>query len=221
MRTSFPLEKKMYGIDCDGHGTHCSGTVGSVSYGVAKATDIFGVRVLNCQGSGSWSDVIAGCDFVAGHSAELKVASLSIGGGVSQSVNDAIQRMIDSNVAVAVAAGNEDTDACNSSPASAPNALTVGATDDTDTRAYFSNYGSCVDIFAPGVAIMSTTLDGGRESWSGTSMATPHVAGVLALARVNSPGKNAMDIMNEVVTTADENLVADPVGSPNKFLYCP
>lgn len=211
----------MYGIDCDGHGTHCSGTVGSVSYGVAKATNITGVRVLNCQGSGSWSDVIAGCDFVGASTLQKKVASLSIGGGVSQSVNNAIQGMIDNDVAVAVAAGNEDADACNSSPASAPNALTVGATDDTDKRASFSNYGNCVDIFAPGVAIMSTTLDGGRESWSGTSMATPHVAGVMALARVHSPGKNAMEIMNDVMANADKDLVKDDYDNKYNFLYCP
>ncbi|PIK34221.1 hypothetical protein BSL78_28956 [Apostichopus japonicus] len=213
--------KKMYGIDCDGHGTHCSGTVGSSSYGVATGVNIWGVRVLNCQGSGSWSAVIAGCDFAADSSEPLKVASLSIGGGVSVSVNDAIQRMIDADVAVAVAAGNEDSDACNSSPASAPNCLTVGASDDTDTRASFSNFGSCVDIFAPGVAITSTVLDNGVASWAGTSMATPHVAGVMALARVEYPAKTAEQIMAHVKSTASTGLISDPQGSDNNLLYCP
>ncbi|XP_071852790.1 aqualysin-1-like [Apostichopus japonicus] len=213
--------KQMNGIDCDGHGTHCSGTVGSSSYGVATGVNIWGVRVLNCQGSGTWSAVIAGCDFAADSSEPLKVASLSIGGGVSVSVNDAIQRMIDADVAVAVAAGNEDSDACNSSPASAPNCLTVGASDDTDTRASFSNFGSCVDIFAPGVAITSTVLDNGVASWAGTSMATPHVAGVMALARVEYPAKTAEQIMAHVKSTASTGLISDPQGSDNNLLYCP
>uniref|UniRef100_UPI001CA9C014 S8 family peptidase n=2 Tax=unclassified Salmonella TaxID=2614656 RepID=UPI001CA9C014 len=213
--------KPSNGEDCDGHGTHCSGTIGSIDYGVAPGVNIWGVRVLDCQGSGTWSAVIAGCDFAADSTLPLKVASLSIGGGVSTSVNDAIQRMIDSDndVAVTVAAGNEDGDACNSSPASAPNALTVGASDDADVRAYFSNFGSCVDIFAPGVAITSTVLNNGVASWAGTSMATPHVAGVLALSRVANPSLTAAQIMTRVKSAADTGLISDAQGSDNNMLY--
>lgn len=203
--------------DCNGHGTHVAGTIGGTTYGVAKAVTLVPVRVLNCTGSGYWSDVIAGIDWVtAQHTTGKAVANLSLGGGYSQSVNDAVARAVADGVVVAVAAGNSNASACNSSPASAPSALTVGATDASDNRASFSNYGSCVDLFAPGVNITSDWIgsSGATNTISGTSMASPHVAGVAALYL--EVGKTAADLMGDVTV----GLVVNPgSGSPNKLLY--
>ncbi|KAJ8049809.1 hypothetical protein HOLleu_02720 [Holothuria leucospilota] len=168
------------GIDCHGHGSHCSGTAAGTMYGVAKNARIYGVRVLSCVGWGSDSDVIEGMDQVAAHAELPAVASMSLGGRFSQANNDAVQKMVDRGIVVAVAAGNSNEDACNSSPSSAEAAITVAASDSSDVRASFSNFGPCVDIYAPGVAITSIWIGSNTTSTtiSGTSMACPHVAAV-------------------------------------------
>ncbi|HEX8825048.1 MAG TPA: S8 family serine peptidase, partial [Archangium sp.] len=189
--------------DCNGHGTHVAGSVGArddANYvvGVAPGVAVFGVKVLNCQGSGTNSGVISGMDFVAGHSAAQKVANMSLGGGFSQAVNDAAKRMVAGNVAVAVAAGNDGADASTKSPASEPSVLTVAAHDANNVNASWSNFGSLVDLSAPGVSILSTSKSGGTTTMSGTSMASPHVAGALALYRANNPSASGTQAMSAV-----------------------
>src|SRR4030081_2120975 len=141
------------GIDCNGHGTHVSGTVGGATYGVAKGVTLVAVRVLDCNGSGTTTGVIAGIDWVTANAIKPAVANMSLGGGFSQAVNDAVTRSMNSGVTYALAAGNSSADACGYSPASTPGALTAGATDSSDTEAYFSNYGTCLALYAPGVDI--------------------------------------------------------------------
>lgn len=171
--------------DCDGHGTHVSGTIGGTQYGVAKKVELIPVRVLDCFGSGSWSDVIAGMTWIINdHSTnQPAVVNMSLGGGLDSSINNAVQLLINDGLVVVVAAGNEGDNACLYSPSSAPNAITVGASTAQDKDASFSNIGSCVDIFAPGEGILSAYIGGNNASeiLSGTSMAAPHVAGVAAL----------------------------------------
>lgn len=203
--------------DCNGHGTHVAGTIGGTTYGIAKGVTFVPVRVLDCGGSGTWAGVIAGLDYVtAQHTTGKAVANLSLGGGYSQSVNDAVTRAVADGVVVAVAAGNSNADACASSPASTPSALTVGATDTGDNRASFSNYGSCLDLFAPGVNITSDWMGSATatNTISGTSMASPHVAGVAALYL--SSGQTAAALMANVTTG---RVVNPGAGSPNKLLY--
>ncbi len=205
------------GSDCDGHGTHVAGTVGSDSYGVATGVTLISVRVLNCQGSGTYAGVIAGIDYVAANLSGPSVANMSLSGGTSSSVNTAIKNAVAAGVVFAVAAGNDATDACSRSPASAPEAITVASTTSSDTRSSFSNYGSCVDIFAPGSAITSPVMGSGTGTWSGTSMATPHVAGVAALYLED--GTAAADVWPAMADRATHDVVTDPVGSPNLLLY--
>ncbi|KAM3466687.1 hypothetical protein NHJ6243_000742 [Beauveria neobassiana] len=171
--------------DGHGHGTHCAGTIASTTYGVAKKASVYGIKVLSDYGSGTWSGIIAGMDYVVtdsrGRSCPKGVfASMSLGGGYSLAVNDGAAELVASGVFVAVAAGNENSDAAFVSPASEETVCTVGATDAKDVRASFSNYGSIVDIYAPGVGIVSLVPGGGVRSMSGTSMATPHIAGLAA-----------------------------------------
>lgn len=174
-------------IDGNGHGTHCAGTIGSVTYGVAKKADIVAVKVLRSNGSGSMSDVVKGVDYVAndhlknGKGRKASTANMSLGGGNSPTLDMAVNAAVEAGIHFAVAAGNEDQDACNSSPASAANPITVGASTLSDDRAYFSNWGKCVDIFAPGLNILSTYIGSTSATavLSGTSMASPHVCGLL------------------------------------------
>jgi subtilisin family serine protease len=182
------------GSDCYGHGTHVAGTVGGTTYGVAKNVNLVSVRVLDCSGSGSWSGVIAGIDFVTGDhdSGERAVANMSLGGPASSAVDAAVSKSIQDGVTYAVAAGNGNNagvaqDACRFSPARVPTALTIGATDKSDKKSSWSNFGKCVDWFAPGVGIVSAKLGGDSVGMSGTSMASPHTAGVVALYLQDAP----------------------------------
>ena len=210
--------------DCNGHGTHVAGTVGGETYGVAKEVSLVPVRVLDCDGSGSWSGVIAGLDWVAEQHqpGTPAVANMSLGGSRNSSVDAAVQRVIDDGVTVAVAAGNSNTNACNSSPARLASAVTTGATDGADRRASFSNYGSCLDLFAPGVSITSAWLGGTTNTISGTSMAAPHVAGVAALRLQKTPGASPSTIAAELVTLSTKNVVGSAgAKSPNRLLHSP
>jgi subtilisin family serine protease len=207
--------------DCNGHGTHVAGTVAGTRYGVAKTATVVPVRVLNCQGSGTWSGVVAGIDWVAGQHdpGEAAVANMSLGGSPNSSVDAAVARLVADGVTVAVAAGNENQDAATHSPAREKSALTVGATDSADTRADFSNYGAVVDLFAPGVGISSTWLQQGTNTISGTSMATPHVAGAAAVLLEQNPGLSPAGVAAELVRVATTGAVADEgAGSPDRLL---
>jgi subtilisin family serine protease len=191
---------------------------------VAKEATLVAVRVLDCSGSGTYSGVIAGIDWVtADHQAgQPAVANMSLGGPASASVDDAVANSVADGVVYAVAAGNSNANACNSSPARAPSALTVAATDNTDTRASFSNYGSCVDLFAPGVSITSdwSSSDTATNTISGTSMATPHVAGVAALTLAGSPGATVDQVNQAMLSNATPGIVTNAgSGTPNRLLY--
>jgi subtilisin family serine protease len=210
------------GIDCNGHGTHVSGTVGGSTYGVAKGVTLVAVRVLDCSGSGTNSGVIAGMDWVTANRISPAVANMSLGGSASQAVDDAVARMTSAGVTVAVAAGNENVDACTESPSRAPSAITVGATTSTDARASFSNYGSCVDVFAPGNNITSAWIGSttATNTISGTSMASPHVAGVAALYLQGNPTASAATVASAITSTATTGVVTSAgTNSPNRLLY--
>jgi subtilisin family serine protease len=208
--------------DCNGHGTHVAGTVGGSTYGVAKGVTIHPVRVLGCDGSGSFSGIVAGMDWVAENHVKPAVANMSLGGGANQSTDDAVNRLHNAGVTVVVAAGNNNASACNYSPARAANAITVGSTTNTDARSSFSNYGSCLDIYGPGSNILSAwyTNTTATNTISGTSMASPHVAGVAALYLANNPNATPTQVRNAIVNNATSNKVTDAgSGSPNKLVY--
>lgn len=214
------------GQDCNGHGTHVAGTVGGATWGVAKGVRLHAVRVLNCRGSGTLSGVIAGVNFVTSNGIRPAVSNMSLGGGVSTALDNAVANSINSGVTYAIAAGNSGANACNFSPARTPEAITVGATGGTsgrsDTRASFSNFGTCVDIFAPGVAITSAwrTNNTATNTISGTSMATPHVAGVAALILSGNPGASPATVRTTMVSLSTPNVVVNPgTGSPNRLLF--
>ena len=208
------------GADCNGHGTHVGGTVAGKTYGVAKRAYLRGVRVLDCAGSGSYSGIIAGVDWVRKNRVNPAVANMSLGGGYSSSVNTAVANLANSGVFVAVAAGNSNANACNYSPASAGAAYTVAASDRTDTKASFSNYGSCVDGYAPGAGIKSAWLSGGTNTISGTSMASPHVAGVAALYKAAYGNASSSTIASWLSNNATPGVIkSNPTGTPNRLLY--
>lgn len=207
--------------DCNGHGTHVAGTVGGSTYGVAKGVNLVAVRVLDCSGSGTTSGVIAGIDWVTANHAAKAVANMSLGGGASTSLDTAVKNSIAAGVVYAIAAGNNNRDACKFSPARVPEAITVGATTSTDSRASYSNYGTCLDLFAPGSSITSAwyTSNTATNTISGTSMATPHVAGVAALYLEGHSG-TAQQVRDAIVTASTPNVVINAGrGSPNRLLY--
>jgi len=217
--------------DCNGHGTHVAGTVAGRDnaqdvVGVAPGANLYGVKVLGCSGSGTNSGVIKGVDWVTGHnsSGRPKVANMSLGGGVSTALDDAVRRSASSGVFYALAAGNEGTNACNSSPARAGagtnnGIMTVAATTSSDTEASWSNYGSCVDIWAPGSSILSTKIGGGTTTMSGTSMASPHGAGGGGLYLFNNTGKTPTDVESALKTAAQSTGTTSKDGSQIKREY--
>ena len=210
--------------DGNGHGTHVSGTVGGSTYGVAKNVTLVAVRVLDSSGSGTNSGVISGVDFVTSdHQAgQPAVANMSLGGGLSSALDTAVSNSIADGVTYAIAAGNSNVDACTTSPADVPSAITVGATTITDARASFSNFGTCLDIFAPGNNITSSwnTSDTATNTISGTSMATPHVTGVAALFLETNPTASPATVTAAIVNNSTLNKVTSAgTGSPNRLLF--
>jgi subtilisin family serine protease len=216
------VDKDNVAQDCNGHGTHVAATVGGSTWGVAKDVKLVAVRVLGCDGSGSYSNIIAGIDWVTRHAHGPSVANLSLGGPVSKALDDAVDRSTAAGVTYAVAAGNDNKDACRQSPAHDPAAITVGATDANDKRASFSNYGSCLDLFAPGVRIESASSRSNTATMlmSGTSMASPHVAGAAALVLGAHPDWTPAQVRDELVAQATPGAVNSAgKGSPAKLLY--
>jgi subtilisin family serine protease len=206
--------------DCNGHGTHVAGTVGAESYGVAKDVRLYGVKVLNCAGSGSWSSVIAGMDWVAANHTKPAVANLSLGGGFNASVNNALNNLAGRGVFVVSAAGNSSADACDFSPASASSSTTVMASSSSDTRASFSNFGPCAHLYAPGVAITSTTPRDKTATFNGTSMAAPHVTGVAAMYKATFGDAGFSTIRTWLINNSTTGVISgNPSGTPNRLLY--
>jgi subtilisin family serine protease len=206
--------------DGHGHGTHVAGTIGGAEYGVAKGVDIVGVRVLDDSGSGTTEQVVAGIDWVAKNHSGPSVANMSLGGEVDEALDEAVRGAIESGVTFAIAAGNSSTDAAGFSPARVTEAITVAASDDSDGQASFSNYGSVVDLYAPGVDITSSWNDGGENTISGTSMATPHVAGAAALYLSANPTATPADVAAALTEGATPDKITNPTGdTPNRLLY--
>lgn len=212
--------------DCYGHGTHVAGVIGGSTYGVAPNVTLVPVRVTNCSGSGWTSDMIAGIDWaIADHTAgEPAVMNISMSGTLSSKVNAAVDRAIADGIVVVTAAGNNNKDACSYSPGSALGAINVAASDENDARWSWSNYGKCVDIFAPGSNVLSAWVTSATASKTlkGTSHAAPHVAGVAALALQNSPALSVTDVTSLIVSSATVDAISDAgAGSPNTLLYAP
>ncbi|KAF4587192.1 Subtilisin-like proteinase Spm1 [Ophiocordyceps camponoti-floridani] len=231
--------------DGNGHGTHCSGTIAGKKYGVAKKANIYAVKVLRSNGSGSMSDVVKGVEFAAvSHAEQVKaakdgkrkgfkgsVANMSLGGGKTRALDAAVNAAVEHGVHFAVAAGNDNADACNYSPAAADKPLTVGASALDDSRAYFSNYGKCTDIFAPGLSILSTWIGSkyAVNTISGTSMASPHICGLLAYYLSLQPAKDSefavasitpKKLKDDIISISTEGALADiPSQTPNKLAW--
>ncbi|MFI5985417.1 S8 family serine peptidase [Streptomyces sp. NPDC051555] len=200
------------GQDCNGHGTHVAGTLGGKTYGVARKVNLVSVRVLGCNGAGEYSAMIAGLDWVAKNAKQPAVLNGSLGGDKSQALNDAANALSESGVLPVIAAGNSSVDACSISPASASKVLTVAASNQYDEETSFSNYGSCVSVYAPGEAIVSAKLGGGSIALDGTSMAAPHVAGVAALYKAAHPKADP----GEVAEFLDDESTKDALTSVSK-----
>jgi subtilisin family serine protease len=210
------------GTDCNGHGTHVAGTVGGSTYGVAKGVQLRGVRVLNCSGSGSWSGIIAGMDWVRNNRQNPAVANMSLGGGFSSAVNTAANNLANSGVFVAVASGNSNRNACNFSPASASAVTSVNASTSSDAKASFSNYGSCTHLYAPGQSITSAWIGStsATRTISGTSMASPHVAGVAALYKATFGNASSSTVRSWITSNATTGVISgNRTGTPNRLLY--
>lgn len=208
--------------DCNGHGTHVAGTIGGATYGVAKSVRLVPVRVFGCTGGSSNSTIIAGIDWVRANRVLPAVANMSLGGGASSSIDTATNNLINSGVTVVVAAGNDNANACNYSPARVTNAITVGSTTSTDARSSFSNFGTCVNIFAPGSSIKSTwyTSTTATNTISGTSMASPHVAGAAVLVLAADNAASPATVRSRIYTKATTNRLSGiGSGSPNRLLY--
>lgn len=207
--------------DCNGHGTHVAGTVGGTTYGIAKGTTLHGVRVLDCGGSGSNSGVIAGVDWVANNHIKPAVANMSLGGGNSSALDEAVRRAIAAGVTMVVAAGNDNSNACSGSPNRVAEAVTVGSTTNNDSRSSFSNHGPCIDIFAPGSSITSAWYQNNSQTntISGTSMASPHVAGAAALLLEADPNQEPADVFAALLADGVNGRLSDVrSGSPNLLL---
>ena len=214
--------------DCNGHGTHVAGTVGGSTYGVAKGVSLIGVRVLGCNGSGSTSGVIAGVNWVTGNhqAGQPAVANMSLGGGASSALDTAVRNSIADGVSYAVAAGNGNAlgiaqNACNSSPARVGEAMTISATDSSDRKASWANYGNCVDWFAPGVSISSAwyTSNTATRTISGTSMATPHTAGVAALYLQSNTGASPASVRTALFNLTTKGIVTSSSTTNNHLLF--
>jgi subtilisin family serine protease len=212
--------------DCNGHGTHVAGTVGGTIYGIAKNVTLHPVRVLNCSGSGTTSGVVAGIDWVTANRVRPAVANMSLGGGASTAIDDAVVRMMASGVTTVVAAGNgnkggRQDDACKYSPARVPDAITIGATTKTDAKTSWSNYGSCVDFFAPGASITSAwyTSTTATNTISGTSMAAPHVAGVAALYLQSNTGASNLQVRDALYAATTKGIVTSSSTANNHLLF--
>jgi subtilisin family serine protease len=207
------------GTDCHGHGTHVTGIIGSTTYGIAKAARLRGVRVLDCAGSGTVSGLIAAIDWVRMNHVPPAVAVIAVSVPFSSAVNTAATNLVNAGVFTSAAAGNNNANACNYSPGSAPAVMTTMASTSTDARASYSNYGSCADIYAPGTSITSTWLNGGTSTLSGTSMAAAHVAGVAALYKGTYGNASSSTITAWIINNAIPNVVTgNPAGTPNRLL---
>jgi subtilisin family serine protease len=213
--------------DCHGHGTHVAGTVGGTAHGVAKGVQLVAVKVLNCSGSGTTAQVVGGIDWVTANAIKPAVANMSLGGGANTSIDNAVRNSISSGVRYAIAAGNGffglfAQNACNTSPARVTQALTVSATNSSDAKPSWANVGTCVDLFAPGISITSAwaTSDTATNTISGTSMATPHVAGAAALYLASNTAATPAQVHTAIVSNATTGVVSSPgSGSPNRLLY--
>merc|ERR1712241_1376491 len=209
--------------DRQGHGTHCAGTAGGETFGVAPSASVRSVKVLSDQGSGSWSWSYAALDWLATNPTRPAVASMSLGGsGTQQAMADAVNAAVNSGVAVVVAGGNSNSDACRFSPAFVPSAITVGSTTSTDSRSSFSNYGSCTNIWAPGSSVLSAshTSDTGSATLSGTSMACPHVSGGAALVLEANPSMKASAVLQQLLDDAYLNVLTDLKFGDTNALLC-
>ncbi|WP_298179333.1 S8 family peptidase [Saccharomonospora sp.] len=206
--------------DENGHGTHVAGTIGGEQYGVAPDVNLVGVRVLDANGSGTTAQVISGIEWVAENASGPSVANMSLGGPADTALDEAVQGAIEAGITFGVAAGNESSDASGSSPARVSEAITVAASDQDDSEAYFSNYGDVVDLYAPGVDITSAWHDGNENTISGTSMATPHVVGAAALYLADNADASPEEVSDALTSSATEDAITDPTGStPNLLLY--
>ena len=209
-------------IDTRGHGTHVAGIIGGTTYGVAKQVELVTVRVVDSNGNGSSSGLIAGLDYIRkqkqNNPRQPMVVNISLGGGYSRALNDIVNSVVNAGVFVAVAAGNDKSDACGTSPASAERTMTVASSNIYDARSSYSNYGPCVNVFAPGEGIISTWVDNRSLLRSGTSMASPHVAGVAALYLEANPSWSPSQVMNAIQNDSLKGVISDVRAAPNRLL---